>query len=129
MIGSTGSLVRIGDAAAEELRLRHVDLLRQAVAAEGGSEVKNLGDGLMVAFASPLAALRCAVAIQQAIDDDNRRAGSQVQVRVGLHAGEPVRHEGDYFGTPVVVAKRLCDQARGEQILASALVRGLVGNR
>ncbi|HMC80462.1 MAG TPA: BTAD domain-containing putative transcriptional regulator, partial [Acidimicrobiia bacterium] len=129
IVGSTQLLGRLGDDAAEQLRLRHVDLLRQAVAAEGGSEVKNLGDGLMVAFASPLAALRCAVAIQQAIGDDNRRAGSKVQVRVGLHAGEPLRHEGDYFGTPVVVAKRLCDRAQGEQILASALVRGLVGNR
>ena len=97
--------------------------------AEGGSEVKNLGDGLMVAFDSPLAALRCAVAIQQGIDLDNRAVGTQVQMRVGLHAGEPLRHEDDYFGTPVVVAKRLCDRAQGSQILASALVRGLVGNR
>ena len=129
MVGSTETLVRLGDDAAEELRLRQVNLLRAAVAAEGGSEVKNLGDGLMVVFASPLAALRCAVAIQQGIDRDNREAGTHVQMRVGLHAGEPLRHADDYFGTPVVVAKRLCDRAQGSQILASALVRGLVGNR
>ena len=35
----------------------------------------------------------------------------------------------DYFGTPVVVAQRLCDRARGGQVLASALLQGLVGNR
>ena len=54
---------------------------------------------------------------------------SRLQVRVGLHVGEPIRDEGDYFGTPVVIAKRLCDQADGGQILASELVRGLVGSR
>ena len=45
-------------------------------------------------------------------------------VRVGLNVGEPIREEDDYFGTPVVVAKRLCDVADGGQILASDLVRG-----
>src|SRR5207302_5517867 len=72
VVGSTEILGRLGDEGAEEVRRRHVDVLRAAVAAEGGSEVKNLGDGLMVAFASPLAALRCAVAIQQGIDRDHR---------------------------------------------------------
>ena len=48
---------------------------------------------------------------------------------MGLHVGEPIRNEGDYFGTPVLIAKRLCDQANGGQILASELVRGLVGSR
>jgi DNA-binding SARP family transcriptional activator/class 3 adenylate cyclase/tetratricopeptide (TPR) repeat protein len=129
VVGSTELLGRLGDEAAEEVRRRQVDVLRAAVASEGGSEVKNLGDGLMVVFTSPLAAVRCAVAIQQGIDRDNREAGTHVQMRVGLHAGEPLRHEDDYFGTPVVVAKRLCDRAQGSQILASALVRGLVGNR
>src|SRR5205807_2038053 len=45
------------------------------------------------------------------------------------NVGEPIRDEGDYFGTPVVVAKRLCDAAEGEQILASQLLRELVGSR
>jgi predicted ATPase len=40
-----------------------------------------------------------------------------------------VRAEDDYFGTTVVVARRLCDQARGDQILASELLVGLVLSR
>ena len=47
----------------------------------------------------------------------------RLSVRIGLHVGEPIRDEDDYFGTSVVVAKRLCDRAEGGQIIASELVR------
>jgi tetratricopeptide (TPR) repeat protein len=84
----------------------------------------------MVAFPSAVNALSCAVGIQQAVYRHNSRQGDdRLRVRVGLHVGEPIRDEGDYFGTPVVVAKRLCDTADGGQILASELVRALVGSR
>src|SRR5207245_7247637 len=49
--------------------------------------------------------------------------------RLGLHTGEPWSEADAYSGTPVGVAKRLCDRAEGGQILASALVRALVGSR
>ena len=48
-------------------------------------------------------------------------------LRIGLNAGEAISAEGDYFGRPVVVAKRLCDRAGWGQILVSDLVRSLVG--
>ena len=51
------------------------------------------------------------------------RESDHLAVRVGLHVGEAVREEDDYFGTPVVIAKRLCDCGTGGQILASELVR------
>ena len=130
LVGSTRTLTRLGDDAAEELRRAHFALLRTAIADAGGEEVKNLGDGLMVAFASPLDALRAAVAIQRAVAAHNRaHPDRSLEVRVGLHVGEPVRDGNDFFGTAVVVAKRLCDAAEGGQILASDLVAGLVGSR
>jgi class 3 adenylate cyclase len=130
LVNSTELLERLGDDAAEQVRRAHFRLLRDAVATCGGEEVKNLGDGLMVAFASAVDAVGCAVAMQQAVHRYNHRQGTQdLQVRVGLHVGEPIRDEDDYFGTPVVVAKRLCDRAQGGQILLSDLVRGLVGAR
>jgi class 3 adenylate cyclase/DNA-binding CsgD family transcriptional regulator len=130
LVGSTEVLDRLGDHAADELRRTHFSLLRQAVTASGGTEVKSLGDGLMVAFTSPGRALECAVRMQQAIAEHNQaQPGRLLQVRVGLHAGEPIRDEDDFHGTAVVVAKRLCDQAQGGQILASDLVAGLVGKR
>ena len=130
LVGSTELLGRLGDDAADELRRDHFTLLRRCVAEAGGRQVKTLGDGLMAAFDSPQAALRSAVAIQREVGAANVLSPDRsVAVRVGVHAGEPAQENGDLFGTPVVVAKRLCDAAQGGQILVSELVRALVGSR
>src|SRR5688572_7746196 len=71
LVGSTEVLDQLGDQAAEELRRTHFALLRHAVTATGGTEVKSLGDGLMVAFASPAQAVACAVEMQRAISEHN----------------------------------------------------------
>jgi class 3 adenylate cyclase/tetratricopeptide (TPR) repeat protein len=123
VVNSTELLVQLGDERAESRRREHFKVLRDAVADHGGHEVKTMGDGVMVVFPSAVDAVRCAVAIQQST------ATKGVDVRVGLHVGEPIRDEGDYFGTPVVVARRLCDAAAGGQILTSDLVQALVGSR
>jgi class 3 adenylate cyclase len=130
LVGSSEILDALGDEGAEQLRRTHFAILRDVALSHAGREVKNLGDGLMVAFASSLDAAGCAVGIQQAIERHNRREATRpMSVRVGLHVGEPIRDDDDYFGTPVVVAKRLCDRAEGGQILASDVVRALVGTR
>ena len=131
LVGSTELLDRLGDLGAERVRRTHFGLLRDALTERGGEEVKNLGDGLMAVFPSASDAVSCAVAMQAAVAAYNRTAadGTCMDVRVGLHVGEPIRDEGDFFGTPVVVAKRLCDRATGGQIVASGLVRELVASR
>jgi class 3 adenylate cyclase/DNA-binding CsgD family transcriptional regulator len=129
LVGSTRLLQRVGDDLAEEVRRVHFSLLQEAVAATRGREVKNLGDGLMVIFPGVLDALRCAVAVQEAASRYNDERDRPLLVRVGLHAGEPFREEGDHFGTPVVTADRLCDAAKGGQILASQTVAQLAGTR
>ena len=129
-VGSTETLQRLGDEEGERLRRAHFGLLREAAGMHGGEEVKNLGDGLMVAFVSAIDALACAITIQQAVHRAGRSGGEpEFAVRIGLNVGEPIRDEGDYFGTPVVIAKRLCDAGAPGQILASELVRALVGTR
>jgi class 3 adenylate cyclase/pimeloyl-ACP methyl ester carboxylesterase len=130
LVGSTELMQRLGDEAAERVRRSHFRALRDAVAIRGGLEVKTLGDGLMVVFTSAVDALACAVAMQQAVHAHNQRGEDpRLDVRVGLDVGEPIPHEGDYFGTPVVVAKRLCDRARGGQIVVSELVWRLAASR
>jgi class 3 adenylate cyclase len=130
LVGSTELMQRLGDDAAEDLRRAHFHLLREAVSSHHGREVKTIGDSFMVAFNSAVDAVACAVEIQQAVRKYNEDGGAgRLQVRIGLHAGEPTAAEDDLFGTPVVVARRLCDSARGGQVLTSALVRGLVGSR
>jgi len=130
LVGSTEILDRLGDDAAEDLRRTHFSLLRQALADAGGREVKTLGDGVMDVFTSPVRALECAVAMQRSIADHNQRCPDQeLRVRIGLDAGEAQPDEEDYHGSWVVVAKRLCDRARGGQILTTDVVAALVGTR
>ena len=129
LVGSTAMADRVGAAAAEELRTEHFGLLRGAVERAGGREVKNLGDGLMVVFASASQSLACAAQMQQAIEARNRRAEEQLGVRIGVSLGEANVEDGDYFGEPVVESARLCAHAAGGQIVVNALVRQLAGSR
>jgi len=127
LVGSTELMQRAGDDDAQLLFKAHYQLLRDAVSANGGAEVKSLGDGLMVAFASTADAVRCAIAMQQM----SRRPvnGERLVIKVGINAGDALRDEGDYFGTAVVTARRLCDRAGPGQILCSSLVEGLLAGR
>ncbi len=97
------------------------------MSAAGGSEVKNLGDGLMVTFSSLSRALACAVGMQQGIERHNRRAGRPLSIRVGLSTGEAMEEDGDFFGEPVIEAARLCAYAEGGQMLTTGLARAMAG--
>jgi class 3 adenylate cyclase/tetratricopeptide (TPR) repeat protein len=122
VVGSTAMESRIGPARANELRDEHFQLIRGAVEDAGGKEVKNTGDGLIVVFRSTVAAVSCAVAVQQRFDRRNRSAEEPLLVRVGLSCGDATVAENDYFGMPVIEATRLCAHCSGAQILANALI-------
>jgi class 3 adenylate cyclase len=129
LVGSTALASQLSLEAANDVRRVHFSVLRQAIAATGGKEVKNLGDGLMVAFSSTSSALACAVAMQQGIERSNRRTGQGLGLRAALSCGEATWEADDYFGDPVVEAARLCAQAQGAQILVSDIVRAMAGRR
>ena len=114
---------RLGEAAAENLRRRHDALVTGGITGSGGTVVKNLGDGFMATFNGASDAVEAAIAIQQAIARHNRDAATELQVRIGISAGDVVFEDEDCFGTPVVEAARLCAAAQGGQILASEIVR------
>jgi class 3 adenylate cyclase len=128
LVGSTGLSSRVGPAAGETLRREHFELLREEIDNSGGREVKNLGDGLMVAFSSASGAVACAVAMQQRVERRNRNSDEQLAMRIGISMGDATAEEDDYFGAPVVEAARLCDRAAGGQILASDLIARLAGS-
>ncbi len=127
--GSTELSQRLSQADADEVRRRHFSILRQGITETGGTEVKSLGDGLMVVFGSASAALSCGVTMQQGVDRYNRGRDVSVGLRVGLSGGEVSREEGDCFGDPVVEAARLCALCESGQILAADIVRLTAGRR
>jgi class 3 adenylate cyclase/tetratricopeptide (TPR) repeat protein len=129
LVSSTQLATSIAPEAADELRHRHFSGLREAIGTHGGAEVKNLGDGLMVAFPAASAALGCAIAMQQDVERANAGTHSPLGLRIGISAGEATREEDDYFGDPVVEAARLCAVAEGGQIVVSDLVRAAAGRR
>jgi len=129
LVGSTQLISRLGEDHAEVLRREHFGILRESIREGRGREVKNLGDGLMVAFDSVTAALGCAVSMQQRVDIRNRGAAELLAIRIGVSHGEADIEDGDYFGVPVVEAARLCSHAHGDQILTTELVRTLAGSR
>ncbi|MCH7837000.1 MAG: adenylate/guanylate cyclase domain-containing protein [Chloroflexi bacterium] len=133
MEGSTALAQRLGDARAQDVRRAHNTIVRDALRAEGGSEIKHTGDGIMASFPSASHALACAVAIQRAVAALRQAQGDQVEarlsVRIGLNAGEPVVEEDDLFGTSVDLAKRICDHAEPGEILVSDVVRQLAAGK
>jgi class 3 adenylate cyclase len=129
LVSSTGLVQRVGDEVAQRVFEAHHRLLGELVANHGGEELQWLGDGLMAAFPSTADAVRCAVSMQRGV----RQAGAshRLAIRVGLNVGEILRQQtgSGYFGTPVVVARRLCDRAETGEILCSATVAALLAGR
>ncbi len=123
--GSTALTQRLGDAKARELLRKHERMVREALKAHGGSEVKTMGDGFMASFSSATKALECAIAMQRAFAEHNEAAEDPIMVRIGLNAGEPIAEDDDLFGTAVNEAARITAAADGGQILVANVVREL----
>jgi len=128
--GSTTILEAVGQSAFMVLLTEHDLIIRRALVAAHGREVKHTGDGIMAAFDDVASALECSIAIQAAFD---ARAAEgltpELRVRIGIAAGEPVDHNDDLFGSTVTLASRICDAADGGQILTSDVVRTLGSER
>ena len=122
----SGITDRLGDVRANDVLREYNGLVRNHVDAQGGHVVKSQGDGMMVAFPSVARALRCAVDVQQALAKRNvESAGEPVRAHIGIHAGEVVRENDDYFGNAVIVASRLAEAAGPDVILVSSVAREL----
>jgi class 3 adenylate cyclase len=126
IVGSTEMCSRFGDDAAIAMLGVHDHIVRTAVGANSGREVKHTGDGIMAAFNSAAGAVRSACRIVGQLHDHNEAGPDYpVNVRIGISAGEPVEQAADLFGSTVQLAARLCAQAEPGQILVSSVVADL----
>jgi class 3 adenylate cyclase len=127
--GSTTLLHDLGQADYLALLAEHDLIIRRALVAARGHEVKHTGDGFMAAFDDIARALECAVAVQQGFAARDASARAPLRVRIGLAAGEPVDRDDDLFGSTVNLASRICQTADGGHTLVSELVRDLGAQR
>ncbi len=124
--GSTALLAEVGEAAYMVLLTEHDLIIRRAIVAARGREVKHTGDGIMVSFDDVGRALECAVAIQEGFGARTASGATpDLRVRIGLAAGEPVDRNDDLFGATVHLANRICTAAEARQTLVSDVVREL----
>ena len=128
--GSTVILQAVGQSAFMVLLTEHDLIIRRALVAAHGREVKHTGDGIMASFDDVASALECSLAIQAGFE---ARAAEgltpDLRVRIGIAAGEPVDHNDDLFGSTVTLASRICAAADAGRILTSDLVRALGSER
>ena len=122
---STALNDKLGDKAWVRVLAAHDALVRAMVDKRRGTVVKTAGDGFMVAFRDPVSAVLAARGIQRALARtlDPRLRLTPVRVRIGVHTGQVISRNGDYFGRNVAMAARVAALADGGEVLVTEAVR------
>jgi predicted ATPase/class 3 adenylate cyclase len=127
IVGSTRLWER-APAAMHAALARHNEILSGEVRARHGTVFKTVGDACCCVFDAPADAVRAAIAIQRALSAENwdTQLGT-IEVRIGIHCGAALLHDGDYFGPPLNRVARITSAAHGGQILVSEAVAAQAG--
>jgi adenylate cyclase len=106
-------------------------ILDRLIAAHHGRIFNTAGDSVMADFASPVDAVECAVAVQEAIakENSNRAEGEPMRFRIGVHLGDVIVEGSNLFGDGVNIAARLEALAEPGGICLSGAVRDQIGTR
>ena len=123
--GSTRLEHDIGDQYADVLSECH-HLLRTVFQEYNGHQVETQGDTIFVAFARATDAVAAAVAAQQALVSHTFSDGAVLQIRIGLHTGEPELASEGYVGLDVHHTAQIMRAGHGGQVLLSQTTRELV---
>jgi predicted ATPase/class 3 adenylate cyclase len=123
--GSTKLIQQLGERYPDVL-LAHHTIQREALAANGGHELRTEGDSFFIVFGSALEACSGAAAVQKGLQAHAWPAGGQVRVRIGLHTGEATLVGNEYLGLDVHRAARVAGAGHGGQMLVSETTRALV---
>jgi class 3 adenylate cyclase len=130
IVGSTSITQEHGDEASQVLVNVHNSIVRGAIQAQGGWEVKHTGDGIMAGFGNPPAAVDAGVDIQRGVAHYNTtKPDIHLRLRVGISVGEPIAEDDDLFGATVQMAARLCDGAGTDGIMITNMLREMCSGR
>jgi class 3 adenylate cyclase len=120
IVGSTEKAARLGDTRWTQVMNLYYAAVRKELKILRGKEVVTTGDGLLATFDAPLAGVRCATAIREAV----RTLG--LEIRTGLHAGEYKVSGADLVGLAFHIGTRVAAKARAGEILVSRAVKDLM---
>jgi class 3 adenylate cyclase len=120
IVDSTRRAAEIGDRDWHALLDAHDAVVRSQLARFRGREVNTSGDGFLAMFDGPQRAIRCAMAIRDAV----RSLG--IEVRAGLHTGECEVRGDDIGGIAVHIGARVSAMAGPNDVLVSSTLRDLV---
>src|SRR5688572_2703350 len=115
LVGYTALADLEGDDRAAQVGVELQRRVRPLLPRHGGEQIKALGDGIMLRCCDPSAAVRLGLQIVTALETDP----TFPPVRIGVHSGEAVARDGDWYGRTVNVAARLCAVAPGGEVLIS----------
>src|SRR5215471_8245284 len=115
----------------ERLRAHRRELIDPKIAEHQGRIVKTTGDGVLVEFASPVKAVRCAIEVQHGMVDRNADIPREqrIEFRIGINLGDVVVEDGDIYGDGVNVAARLENIAEPGAVYISRAVRDFVNDQ
>ncbi len=115
----------------ERLKALRRELLDPKIAEHRGRIVKTTGDGLLVEFASVVDAVRCAVAVQQAMPerDAGTAAENRIELRIGINLGDVIVEGDDIYGDGVNIAARIEALADAGGVFVSNTVHDQVRDR
>jgi class 3 adenylate cyclase len=119
LVGFTALTAERGDEHGVETAFAFYARVRALLTDHGADEIKTIGDAMMLRCSDPTSAVRLALRIVRAMD----APPALPPVRVGVHTGPAVGREGDWYGTTVNVAARLCSAAGGGEVLVSEATR------
>src|ERR1700737_5523664 len=123
--GATRLIQRLGEGYPKVL-LAHHTVLREALAANGGHELRTEGDSFFIVFGSALQACAGAAAVQKALQAHDWPEGGAVRVRIGVHTGEATLVGNEYLGLDVHRAARGAAGGHGGPGVRHATPRALV---
>jgi predicted ATPase/class 3 adenylate cyclase len=104
----------------------HMRIMRDAITAGGGVEIRTEGDAFFAVFPSATGAVAAAVLAQRAMNDHHWSHDRPLRVRMGMHTGEGILGGDDYLGIDVNRAARIAAAGHGGQVLLSEATRAVV---